>query len=501
MANIPMQFSFTAGRPITARRVDDDDPFCMLVIADLGVSRAARSARPPGSRKPVALDIDNLDAVFKAMAIELELDFDTTPVKLRFTSLEDFHPDQLFARLEIFAALRQKRADLANPKRFHEAAASLGAAPEVSTTTDATAEAGPQAAGDLERLLGRKPADTPSSAPSSAPASSLDHWLRSVVAPHVLPDIGNEQARLIAAVDSALAAEMRRVLHHPALMRLEANWRSIERLVRELDPGESLLLYLLDLSHEELAQDLSSHAADLSASALHRLLNGAHTQGADGRRWSVLISDLTVGADLADLQQLAALGALAGRAGAPLLAAADPSLLGCDKLGALAEPKTWQPLEADVATYWQALRQSPVAPWIGLALPRVLARLPYGKTSDPVSAFSFEEMPVHQHHDYLWGSAAFALCLLAGQAFLEEGWGMALGAGAELGDLPSHSYRLDGESHLQPCAEVLMGEAGADAICRAGVMPLMSYRNRNTARLLRWQSIADPVRALQGVWS
>ena len=500
MANIPMQFSFTAGSPIAARRIDDDDPFCMLVIADLGVSRTARSARPPASRKPVALDIDNFDAVFKAMAIELELDFDTTPVTLRFASLEDFHPDQLFARLEIFAALRQKRADLADPKRFHEAAASLGAGPDAPAAASATA-ADPQAAGDIERLLGRKPAGTPSSTPAVPSASSLDHWLRSVVAPHVVPDIGNEQARLIAAVDSALAAEMRRVLHHPALMRLEANWRSIERLVRELDPGESLLLYLLDLSHEELAQDLSSHAADLSASALHRLLNGAHTQGADGRRWSILISDLTVGADLADLQQLAAMGALAGRASAPLLAAAHPSLLGCHTPGALAEPKTWQPLAADVAAYWQALRQSPVAPWIGLALPRVLARLPYGKTSDPVSAFSFEEMPEHQHHSYLWGSAAFALGLLAGQAFLEEGWEMALGAGAELGDLPSHSYRLDGESHQQPCAEVLMSEGAADALCRGGVMPLMSYRNRNTARLLRWQSIADPVRALQGVWS
>ncbi len=501
MANIPMQFSFTAGSPIAARRVDDDDPFCMLVIADLGVSHAARSARPPASRKPIALDIDNFDTVFKAMAIELELDFDTTPVTLRLASLEDFHPDQLFARLEIFAALRQKRADLADPKRFHEAAASLGAAPEMPATTDATAAADPPAAGDLERLLGRKPAGTPSSTPAVPPASSLDHWLRSVVAPHVLPDIGNEQARLIAAVDSALAAEMRRVLHHPALMRLEANWRSIERLVRELDPGESLLLYLLDLSHEELAQDLSSHAADLSGSALHRLLNGAQTQGVDGRRWSVLISDLTVGAELAGLQQLAALGAVAGRASAPLLAAAHPSLLGCHTPGALAEPKTWQPLATDVAAYWQALRKSPVAPWIGLALPRVLARLPYGKNSDPVSAFSFEEMPEHQHHGYLWSSAAFALGLLAGQAFLDEGWEMALGAGAELGDLPSHSYRSDGESHQQPCAEVLMGEGAADAICRGGVMPLMSYRNRNTARLLRWQSIADPVRALQGVWS
>jgi type VI secretion system protein ImpC len=46
-----------------------------------------------------------------------------------------------------------------------------------------------------------------------------------------------------------------------------------------------------------------------------------------------------------------------------------------------------------------------------------------------------------------------------------------------------------------------MGEAAADAISRQGLMPVMSYRNRNAVRLLRWQSVAEPARALQGVWS
>lgn len=497
MAHIPMQFSFTAGQPQAARRVDEDDPFCLLIVADLGGSPATRAAKPPAQRKPVALDLDNFDKAFRAMAVQVTLDINHAPVTLTLASLDDFHPDALFERLDAFAALRQKRADLADPKRFAAAAASLGAAPAPATApSPATADS--QGAGDLERLLGRKPALVP--AATAQPASGIDQWLRGVVAPHVLPDIANEQARLIAAVDSAIATEMRRVLQQPTFKRLEANWRSIEWLVRELDPGESLLLSVLDLSADELAQDLADHAADLSSSALHRVLNGPQTQGPDGRRWSMVVSDLEVGANLGGLQQLAVLGALAGRAGAPLLAAAQPSLLGCGTVGQLAEPKSWQALDADVAAYWSALRQSPVAPWIGLALPRVLSRLPYGRVTDPVSRFAFEEMPEHQHDAYLWGSAAFALALLAGQAFRDDGWDMALAAGTDLGDLPSHNFHDEGESRQQPCAEVLMGEAAADAICRAGLMPLMSYRNRNAARLLRWQSIAEPVGALQGVW-
>jgi type VI secretion system ImpC/EvpB family protein len=293
---------------------------------------------------------------------------------------------------------------------------------------------------------------------------------------------------------------MRRVLHHPAFQSLEANWRSVERLVRELELGETLQLLLLDATREELAQDIEAHAADLSRSALHHLLCRPQTEAPDGKRWSLLASDLAFGADSDELQLLAALGAMAGRAGAPLLAAARTSLLGCATVGQLVDPKTWQALDADTAAFWTALRQSPVAPWIGLALPRILVRQPYGKESDPIAAFAFEELASREHEAYLWGSPAFALALLAGQAFMEAGWNMDLAAGLDIGDLPSHIYRDDGESCQQPCAEVALGESAGEAVLLQGTMVVLSYRNRNAARLLRWQSIAEPLQALQGAW-
>ncbi|MFZ4623114.1 MAG: type VI secretion system contractile sheath domain-containing protein, partial [Rhodoferax sp.] len=329
---------------------------------------------------------------------------------------------------------------------------------------------------------------------------SIDGWLRGVVAPHVVQDSAVEQAHLIAAVDSAITIEMRRVLHHPAFQALEANWRGIERLVRELDLGETLELLLLDVRRDELAQDFSAHADNLSQSALHHHLCGPHTEPPDGQPWSLLASDLSFGADLAELQLLAGMGAMAGRAGAPLLAAARPSLIGCPGMAQLVDVKTWQAVDADVAAFWSALRQSSLAAWIGLALPRILVRLPYGKASDPISAFAFEEMAAHEHESYLWGSPAFSLALLAGQAFMEAGWQMAL-TSQDITDLPSHIYREDGESRQQACAEVTLSESAGEAVLRHGTMALLSYRNRNAVRLLRWQSIANPARALQAAWA
>ena len=501
MAMIPMQFSFSTHQVQGARQMDEEDSFRILVLADLGGSPSARSAQPLAQRNPLDIDIDNFDKVMARLAPQLELTLDGVSLRIAFQNIDDFHPDRLFARLAPFTALRQLRTALADPGQFHRAAATLGMA-TVAGSTPATA-AVPVEASDMERLLGRKAATPPPAATNtgSGTATDINVWLRSVVAPHVVQDFSGEQKQLTAAVDAAISITMRSLLHHSAFQALEANWRCIDRLVRELDPGERIQLLLLDVSREELTQDIHAHAADLSQSALHRQLCGPQTESPNGQRWSLLVSDLSVEADLDDLQLLATLGAMAARAGAPLLAAARPSLLGCASVTQLPEPKTWQPLAADVATLWTALRHSPIAPWVGLALPRVLTRLPYGQQCDPISAFAFEEMLPRQHECYLWANPAFSLALLAGLAFSDNGWNMQLSEQLSIGDLPSHIYQSEGEAQQQACAEIACSESTGEAILKHGLMSILSLRQRNAARLLRWQSIAEPARALQGAWA
>jgi len=493
MTDPRLQFDLNFARAPGARRRDDAEPFRILVLGAFG----GDAALPLAQRQPLPVDIDSFERVFARLAPRLLLALDDAPLTIELQSPDDFHPDRLFERLPPFVALRRLRAELADPAQFHRAAAALGAVPTSAPT--AAADGAADGAADIERLLGRAPS-TPAPA-TTIGGIDMTAWLRGIVAPQVVPDIGHEQRALLAGVDAAIAEQMRRVLHAPAFQALEARWRGLERLVRELDLGETLQLFLLDAPRADLEQDLRTHAPDLSRSALHGHLCGPRTQAPDGRPWSLLVSDLAVGADFDDLQLLAALGAMAGRAGAPLLAAARPSLAGCTTPAQLPDPPTWQPLEHATATFWQALRQSPVAPWIGLLLPRVLARLPYGKDSDPIGAFAFEELAVREHEGYLWGSPALAAALLAGQAFMEDGWDLDLEVGRDLDDLPSHIYREDGAAQQQPCAEVAMGEAAGAALLQRGLMPLLSYRNRNAARLLRFQSIADPAQALARAWA
>jgi type VI secretion system protein ImpC len=150
---------------------------------------------------------------------------------------------------------------------------------------------------------------------------------------------------------------------------------------------------------------------------------------------------------------------------------------------------------------FRAVRGSAAARWIGLALPRFLLRLPYGKETDSTETFAFEEMPSPPEHErYLWGHPALACAYLLGEAFTRAGWQMRPGMVADIDGLPLHVYRDGPEKQLKPCAEVLLTEDAAELLLERGFMPLISFRGTDRVRVFRFQSIASPLAALAGRW-
>jgi predicted component of type VI protein secretion system len=193
------------------------------------------------------------------------------------------------------------------------------------------------------------------------------------------------------------------------------------------------------------------------------------------------------GASDTDIGLLAALGLIASQAGGPFVGTADPALAGGDATGLAG---------------WQALRGSEAAPWIGLATPKVLLRQPYGRKSDPIVSFGFEELGPGEpaHEELLWGHASLAASLLIGRAFTSRGWEMEPGDEREIGDLPAYTFLKDGEREMQACAERYLGEASASAMIAAGLIPLLSHRQRNAVSVMSFQSVAEPSQALAGPW-
>lgn len=502
---LPFEIGFSSRSPASRRR-EPDAPFRLLVCGDFSGSSAARPA-DLAQRKALRVDVDSFERVFARFAPRVTLSIPGAENPLDIPTLADFHPDSLVRRVPLFGALRSLRAELADPARFERAAAALGAGPATAAApaqppANAPAPAAPDdAAGDIERLLGRKPQAAPAGGTGGA-GSVVQGLIRDIVAPHIRPGADSRQQALTASVDGALAQLLRQVLHDPGFRRLEAAWRHVERLVSELGGEDLVEIHLLDVTKAELFADMRTHAQALGESATGRLLLGAHAGSGDSKGWSVIALDALLDSSPADIALLAALGSLAAGAGAALLAGIDGSILGSPDGASLGNPPSWRAPDAQITAHWQSVRRLPCAPAIGVFAGRIMLRRPYGAKSDPIEAFAFDEITDPQDtQGFLWGSPAPLAGMLAALAYRDEGWELNLDAQREITDLPAFSYRdSDGDVQMRTSTESLLSEHIATRWADAGIMPLMGRRDRHSAQLLRWQSLADPLQALRGPW-
>lgn len=502
---MPKRFSYSEvgldvspGRAAVAEPPEAEQPFLIALLGDFS-GRANRGVvdKRLSQRRAHEVDRDNFGQVLERMAPALQLEAGN----VRIRELDDFHPDRLFASLELFQGLRWTRSELLDPETFQRAADALRAPAPPPPIPAAPERMAPRS---LDELLEESIQQTQARTEQPAtPPRLRDQWsqlIHDIVAPHLVPGAPPEQAKLVAEVDAAITGQMRRVLHQPDFQELEAAWRGVWFLVRRLETGASLRLYLIDVSKAELAADLAAWEEPRRSETWKLLVEqSVGTPGAPV--WSLLSGNYTFEATREDLALAGRLAAIARQAGAPLLAGVSPRILGCPSLAVTPDPDDWRGLDTETSAAWEALRRQPEAAWLGLLLPRFLLRLPYGRETDPVELFAFEEMPVPPVHEhYLWGNPVFgAVCLLA-QAFSQSGWSFRPGQVHELDGLPAHIWMEGGEPVLKPCAEVLLSERAAEEILDRGPMPLVSVRGRDAARIVRFQSVARPAARLAGRW-
>ena len=330
-----------------------------------------------------------------------------------------------------------------------------------------------------------------------------DQLIRDFVAPHVLPAPDPRQGDLVAAVDSATATLLRTILHDPDFQSVESGWLALDFMVRRLETDSSLKIHLLDLSRADLEADLDREA--LQSSSLYKLLVEQALETPGGQPWSLLVGNYNFDGTVDDADLLGRLGRIAARAGAPFLAAGDSALAGCPSFAAAPDPDNWTlKLELEAAEAWAGLRDLPEAGYLGLLMPSVLQRLPYGVRGSPIEAFDFEEIPdgvdgETRLRSYLWGNPAFAAATLIGQGFTAEGWSLRPGAPNQLDGMPLHVVVEDGEQHLLPCAELWLSERGAEQILNRGLTPVWSVKNEDRIRIGPFRSLGGD--GLKGRWS
>jgi predicted component of type VI protein secretion system len=62
--------------------------------------------------------------------------------------------------------------------------------------------------------------------------------------------------------------------------------------------------------------------------------------------------------------------------------------------------------------------------------------------------------------------------------------------GGELGDLPVHKFREDGETVIKSCAETWLTDRAVERMLAKGILPVVPVKNQNVIRLNHLRSIA-----------
>ena len=522
---------FSLGFGGQGRPRDPGDPIRLLVLGDFS-GRASRNEREPlAGRRPRPIDLDSIDEVFAMLAPQLRLELsEDLVVTITPRELDDLHPDRIYETVDAFGELRSLRARLADPKSFAQAAETLrgaGAAPGATGSgqageatggstpggsTPGGSAAGGSAAGgdpggspsneegagpnDFERLLGGAGGSGGAGSPgtersATSPAHRVRTWIENLVGPHIVPDRDPTQDLYLLAVDDTIGGLLRTILHHPRFQAMESAWRSLLQLVQETAGIESARVVLFDASTEEWIEDL------LAGGQLAGLLSS--DRGLGDSAWSWVVIDARIGGAERELRALAALADAAAVCGTAVAGVASPALLGIPSFAEHPEPRDWAGPGEEISAAWTELRARASAGHLALAAPRTLLRLPYGKATDKIDRFAFEELSSRRNHEeYLWGNPGYALVVAATLA-AEGGQAPALGSVGErasrlgsltLTELPVHVVPDDGGPGMKACAEVFLTEGAAEELSRRGFTPLVSIRNSNRAKVWRFRSVS-----------
>ena len=488
-----MDYAVSFGRIGKAARAAPGPAFRLALLGDFS-GRANAGIVETGAalakRKPLKIDVDNIDDVVSRLAPKVNIALeDTGVVTVPIGALDDFHPDQLVENLPIFEQLLELRRNLQSRAGFERASkevlswAGEEALPAVRERGRGAAIATDRKLSDFARLTGRPSA-------SEAAESSADDLIRRLVGPFIVPARDARQDALIARVDEALSAAMRRVLHHPDFQTAEALWRGVEMLVRRIETGARMQIVLYDISAEELAADLAASDA-LDKSGLYSLLVEQPAMDANQGPLSMLAGLYQFEATPPHADLLGRVAQVAGAAGAPFVAGVGPDSFKTPM-------HDWHPL---IRQAWTALRELPAAAYLGLATPRFLLRMPYGKRTDPIDPFEFEEFSRQSGlSGMLWGNPAILVALLTAETWGQDSKAMKLGSVANVGDLPVYVYHdTDGDQIALPCTERMFNEKQAIQVASCGVMPVVSLRGRPEVRLGSFNALTGA--PLAGRWA
>jgi type VI secretion system protein ImpC len=300
----------------------------------------------------------------------------------------------------------------------------------------------------------------------------------------------------IGQLDRQISRQLDAVMHAPQFQALEGRWRGLRMLVSRTDFRRNARIEVLDVSKEALQRDFED-TPELIQSGLYRLTYIEEYDTPGGQPISSMISDYEFENSPMDIALLRNISKVAAAAHMPFIGSVGAAFFGKKSMEEVAAVQ-------DIGNYfdraeyikWKSFRDTDDARYVGLTMPRVLGRLPYGKDTVPVRAFNYEEAVKGPDHDkYLWTNASFAFAANMSRSFVNNGWCVQIRgpqAGGKVEDLPVHLYDLGTGVQPKIPSEVLIPETREFEFANLGFIPLSFYKNHDYACFFSANSAQKP---------
>jgi type VI secretion system protein ImpC len=315
----------------------------------------------------------------------------------------------------------------------------------------------------------------------------------------ILDDAINSINAIIAEIDLKMTEQVNKILHHEEFQQLESAWRGLHYLVNNTETDEMLKIRFMPISKKELGKTIKKFKGTAwDQSPLFKKIYEEEYGQLGGEPYGCLVGDYAFSHSAPDVEILQGMAQIAAAAHAPFITGADPAVMQMDSWQELTNPRDLTKIfSTPEYAAWRSLRESEDSRYIGMAMPRFLARLPYGAKDDPVEEFDFEEdTEGADSKKFVWANSAYAMATNINAAFKQYGWcsrirGVESGGAVE--GLPVHSFPSDDGGVDMKCpTEIAISDRREAELAKTGFMPLIHRKNSDLAAFIGAQSLQQP---------
>ncbi len=312
-------------------------------------------------------------------------------------------------------------------------------------------------------------------------------------------DVVKSIEAIIAEIDKKLSEQINLILHHQDFQKLESGWRGLHYLVNNTETDEMLKIRVMNISKADVGKTLKKFKGTAwDQSPIFKRVYEEEYGQFGGEPFGCLVGDYYFDQSPPDVELLGEMAKVSAAAHTPFIAAASPTVMQMDSWQELANPRDLTKIfTTPEYAAWRSLRESDDARYIGLAMPRFLARIPYGAKTNPVEQFEFEEdTGAADHSRYTWANSAYAMAVNINRSFKEYGWcsrirGIESGGAVE--GLPTHTFPTDDGGVDMKCpTEIAISDRREAELAKNGFMPLIHRKNSDFAAFIGAQSLQKP---------